>query len=65
MENGIKIELNVGDALEDFLDQIVITRLKQAIDCCEHKSDKKKLEFVLEYFGGDYDQRLFGLRRTD
>ena len=53
MENGIKIELNVGDALEDFLDQIVITRLKQAIDCCEHKSDKKKLEFVLDYFGGE------------
>jgi len=53
MENGIKNELNVGNVLDDILDQIVITRLKQAIVCCEHKSDKKKLEFVLEYFGGE------------
>jgi len=60
MSDGIKIELNVGDALDDFLDQIVITRLKQAIRNldndnldAEDEESITHLKFVLEYFGGE------------
>jgi hypothetical protein len=57
MENGMKIELNVGDTLDEFIDDIVLTRLKQAIrnldlNDFEDRKAKVHLAFVLDYFGG-------------
>lgn len=51
------IQLNVSDTLDEFIDDIVLTRIKQAIqnldlnDFEDHKA-QKHLEFVLAYFGG-------------
>jgi hypothetical protein len=57
MEDSMKIELNVGDTLDEFIDDIVLTRLKQAIQNLdlndfEDRKAQKHLEFVLAYFGG-------------
>lgn len=59
MEDSMIIQLNVSDTLDEFIDDIVMTRLKQAIRNLDYDNPDAEdeesithLKFVLEYFGG-------------